>query len=98
LSGAFFVPAHGKAGHRDRSAKRESKQARAKQHKAGCGYREEAVGHEVMITHSVPAVPDAGPNLLKISKSAVWQKVLRREIRPSNESPQMRGREKCRRW
>ena len=51
---------------RDRSAKCESKQARAKQHKARRSYREESIGHEVIMTHSSPATPDPGSNLLKI--------------------------------
>jgi len=38
----------------DRLAKCESEQARAEQHKAGCGYCEEAIGHEVMIAHGTP--------------------------------------------
>ena len=33
------------------SGKRNSEQARAKQHKAGCGYREEPTGHEVVVKH-----------------------------------------------
>jgi hypothetical protein len=54
-----------------RSAKRESEQARAKQHKARRGYREESIGHEIMMTHGAPAAPgvgpapDVGPNLFK---------------------------------
>jgi hypothetical protein len=39
----------------DRLAKCDSEQARAKQHKAGCGYREESIGYEIMITHGSPA-------------------------------------------
>jgi uncharacterized low-complexity protein len=35
-------------------AKCDSEQARAEQHKAGYGYCEESVGHEVMITHGTP--------------------------------------------
>src|SRR5882724_2827535 len=38
----------------DRLAKRDSEQARAEQHKAGCGYCEQSIGHEVMITHGTP--------------------------------------------
>jgi len=63
---------------RDRSAKCERKQARAKQHKACRGYREESIGHEVIMTHRSPAAPDHGPNLLKNSKSVVWQRVPRK--------------------
>ena len=54
----------------DRLAKRDCEQARAKQHKAGCGYREKYIGHEVMIAHGTPplgvlvAVPFA-PRLLE---------------------------------
>jgi hypothetical protein len=33
----------------------DREQPRAKQHKAGCGYREESIGHEVIITHGAPA-------------------------------------------
>jgi hypothetical protein len=58
----------------DGSAKCESQQARAKQHKARRGHCEESIGHEVIMTHNSPATPDAVPNLLKNSKSAVWQK------------------------
>ncbi len=35
----------------DRLAKCDSEQARAKEHKAGCDYRWESIGHEVMIAH-----------------------------------------------
>jgi hypothetical protein len=59
---------------RDRSAKCKNDQARAKQHKACSGYREESIGHEVIMTHSSPTAPNADPNLLKNSKSAAWQK------------------------
>jgi hypothetical protein len=48
-----------------------------------------------MITHGAPAALDAGPNLLKISKSAFWQKGAVGEIRPLKESYQTRGRGKC---
>ena len=44
----------------DRLAKCDSEQARAEQHKAGCGYREESIGHEVMIAHGTPAARSAG--------------------------------------
>jgi hypothetical protein len=49
-----------------------------------------------MITHGTPAALDARPKLLKISKSA-FLKELRgfAEVRPSSESPQMRGQGKC---
>src|SRR5258708_6038402 len=45
----------GEGARQDRLAKCESEQARAKQHKAGCGYCEESIGHEVMIAHGTPA-------------------------------------------
>jgi hypothetical protein len=35
----------------DGLAKCDSEQARAKQHKAGCDYCQESIGHEVMIAH-----------------------------------------------
>jgi hypothetical protein len=54
-------------------AKRHSEQARAKQHKAGCGYREESFGYEIIVTHDAPADRDAGPNLLKLSESLFLQ-------------------------
>jgi hypothetical protein len=54
-------------------AKRHSEQARAKQHKAGCGYREEAFGYEIIVTHDAPADRNAGPNLLKLSESFLLQ-------------------------
>src|SRR5229473_4365874 len=65
---------------RDRSAKCERKQARAKQHKARRGYCKESIGHEVIMTHRSPAAPDPGPNLLKNSKSVVWQRVPRKRF------------------
>jgi hypothetical protein len=71
----------------DGSAKRESEQARAKQHKARRGYREEAIGHEVIMMHGSPAALDAGPNLLRNSKSAFWRNAPRHqalERKPSN--------------
>jgi hypothetical protein len=79
-------------------AERESQQARAQQHKAGCGQREESVGNKVVITHDTPATLDAHPNLLKLSESAFFERgVGFAEVRPSSDSPQMRGQEKCRR-
>ncbi|MHB8268493.1 MAG: hypothetical protein ACYDD8_08490 [Bradyrhizobium sp.] len=51
------------------SAEREREQARAKQHQAGCGYREELFGYEIVVTHDAPADRDVGPNLLKLSES-----------------------------
>jgi hypothetical protein len=54
---------------RDRLAQGEREQARAKQHKAGCGYREESFSYEIFITHDAPADRDTGPNLLKLSES-----------------------------
>jgi hypothetical protein len=47
----------------------DSQQARAKQHKAGCGYREKSFGYEIVVTHDAPADRDVGPNLLKFSES-----------------------------
>jgi hypothetical protein len=55
-------------------AESDSEQARAKQHKAGCGYREESFGYEIFVTHDAPADSDAGPNLLKLSESLFLQK------------------------
>jgi hypothetical protein len=51
------------------SAECEREQARAKQHQAGCGYREELFGYEIVVTHDAPADRDVGPNLLKLSES-----------------------------
>jgi hypothetical protein len=56
-----------------RLAESEREQARAKQHKTGCGYREEAFGDEIIVTHDAPAACDAGPNLLKLSESSPLQ-------------------------
>ena len=39
----------------DGLAKCDSEQARAKQHKAGCDYCQESIGHEIMIAHGTPA-------------------------------------------
>jgi hypothetical protein len=55
-------------------AERDREQARAQQHEAGCGQREEAVrypivGHEIIGSHHTPATLDAGPNSLKVSES-----------------------------
>jgi hypothetical protein len=50
-------------------AESEREQARAKQHEAGCGYREESFGYEIVVTHDAPADRDVGPNLLKLSES-----------------------------
>jgi hypothetical protein len=49
------------------SGKRDREQARAKQHKAGRGYREESIGYEIMTTHGtrtfrVRGVPIGGSN------------------------------------
>jgi hypothetical protein len=46
-----------------------------------------------MITHGAPAALDAGPNLLKISKSAFWQKGAVGEIRPLKEAIKRVGEE-----
>ena len=56
-------------------AERESQQARAQHHKAGCGQREEAIGNKVVITHDTPSTLDARPNLLKLSESAFLKEV-----------------------
>jgi hypothetical protein len=77
------------------SAECENEQARAKQHKARRGYREESIGHKVIMAHGSPAIADIGPNFLVNSKLAVGQSVPRNEIRLSKESHQMRGRGKC---
>jgi hypothetical protein len=63
-------------------AKRNSDQAGAQQHETGRRQREETVGHKVMFTHVAPAARDAGPNLLKISESALSQKVKRYCVPP----------------
>jgi hypothetical protein len=57
----------------DGLAERDREQARAKQHKAGCGYCEESFGDEIVVTHDAPADCDAGPNLLKLSESLALQ-------------------------
>ena len=51
-------------------AESESEQARAEQHEARRSQRQESTGDIVTITHCTPAVPDAGPNNLKLSESA----------------------------
>jgi hypothetical protein len=58
---------------RTRLAQGEREQARAKQHKAGCGYRKESFSYEIFITHDAPADRDTGPNLLKLSESFFLQ-------------------------
>src|SRR3954451_4298774 len=50
-------------------AESEGEQARAKQHQACCGYREESFGYEIIVTHDAPVDRNAGPNLLKLSES-----------------------------
>jgi hypothetical protein len=45
-----------------RSVESDREQARAKQHEAGCGYRKESIGYEVVMTHGAPVDTDAGPN------------------------------------
>jgi hypothetical protein len=45
-----------------RLAESEGEQARAKQHKTGCGYRKEAFGYKIIVTHGAPANRDSGPN------------------------------------
>ena len=62
-------------------AEGDGQQARAEQHEAGCGQRQKSIGNEVMITHGTPAVPDAGPNPLKLSESALWLEVPERLAR-----------------
>jgi hypothetical protein len=54
-------------------AESEGEQARAQQHETGCGYREEAFGDKIVVTHDAPAECDAGPNLLKFSESSLLQ-------------------------
>jgi hypothetical protein len=54
-------------------AESEREQARAKQHEACCGYREESFGYQIIVTHDAPADRDAGPNLLKLSESFLLQ-------------------------
>jgi hypothetical protein len=71
---AIVLGPHPELGCRAVSVERQSEQARAQQHKAGRSQREEAVGHEVMVTHGAPVALDAGPNSLKISESAFLQK------------------------
>jgi hypothetical protein len=56
-----------------RLAESEGEQARAKQHETGCGYREEAFGDKIIVTHDAPADRDIGPNLLKLSESFLLQ-------------------------
>ena len=55
---------------------RESQQARAQQHEAGCSQCEETVGYQVMITHVTPATLEARPNSLKLSESARLKEVV----------------------
>jgi hypothetical protein len=67
----FIDGAAGKSGEGDRE------QARAQQHKSGCGYRQKSIGDEVVVTHDAPATFDDGPTLLKISESACrcWRRL-----------------------
>ena len=51
-------------------AESESEQARAQQHEARRCQRQESAGDIITITHGTPAIPDAGPNYLKLSESA----------------------------
>ena len=46
----------------DLLAERESQQARAQQHEAGRGQREESVRDQIVIAHVTPATSDARPN------------------------------------
>jgi hypothetical protein len=69
-------PSPPRRGRRSRGelAERNREQARAQQHEAGCGQREEAVryaivGHEIIGSHHTPATLDAGPNSSKVSES-----------------------------
>jgi hypothetical protein len=50
---------------------RERQQTGAQQHEAGCGQREESVGHKIMFTHEAPVTLDALPNSLKVSESVI---------------------------
>jgi hypothetical protein len=51
-------------------AESESKQARAQKHEARRSQRQESTGDIITITHCTPAIPDVGPNNLKLSESA----------------------------
>jgi hypothetical protein len=53
-------------GAQDRLAKCASEQARAKQHKAGRGYRKESIGHEVMIAKQLD---DHVPAIIEVSET-----------------------------
>jgi hypothetical protein len=79
-------------------AESEREQARAKQHEAGCGYREESLGYEIFVTHDAPADRDAGPNLLKLSESFLLQHRPRTIalISVRNENAGADEAEKCR--
>ena len=55
-------------------AERESEQARAQQHEAGRGQREESVGDQIVIAHDTPATSDALPSSLKLSEQASWER------------------------
>jgi hypothetical protein len=57
-------------------SERESEQARAKQHEAGCRQSEKTVGYQVMSTHVTPATLQARPNSLKLSESAFSKEVV----------------------
>jgi hypothetical protein len=57
-------------------AERESEQAGAQQHEAGCGQREKSVGHKVMFTHDTPVALDALPNSLKVSESVFFNELF----------------------
>jgi hypothetical protein len=61
----------------DLLAERESQQARAQQHEAGRGQREESVRDQIVIAHVTPAMWDARPNLLRLSEQASWKEVMR---------------------
>jgi hypothetical protein len=43
----------------------DNDQDRAQQQKAGHNYRQESIGHEVMITHGAPAAIDAASEFIK---------------------------------
>jgi hypothetical protein len=80
-------------------AKCDSEQARAKQQKASCGYREESFGHEVMITHATLGRASHIENMklmwvrnLTIPVNSVLAEQAHRRLRPSGfESDQFVG-------
>lgn len=57
-----------------RLAERERKQTGTQQHEAGCGQREESVGHKIMSTHDAPVALDAVPDSSKVSESVLFER------------------------